>query len=197
MWCCCINKNKSNYATHETNTDTEQKEKTVEEDFVSFCNGDDVKMMPKSTFAGYKCWGYVTDVYDGDTVTLAFKYGGTVLKHPFRLLGFDAPEMKPLTTIPFRSVHIQAAHVARDKLKELLATYKNFVVVLFDKNEKYGRTMGTLWTGHIPTHETDSFEMATININEWCIERGFGLAYDGGTKKDFTETQLRQIIIGT
>jgi endonuclease YncB( thermonuclease family) len=196
MWCCLYRKNKDTINENK-NIEEEDEKKEKTEDFISFCNRDDVKSMPRSTFAGYKCWGYVTDIYDGDTVTIAFKYGGTVLKHPFRLLGFDAPEIKPLTTIQFRSMHIQAAHVARDKLKELLATYKNFVVVLFDKNEKYGRTMGTLWTGHIPTHEKDSFDAATININEWCVEHGFGIAYDGGTKKDFTETQLRQIIIGT
>ena len=144
---------------------------------------------------GVITWGYVTDVYDGDTLTITYKHGSLINKHQFRMLGFDAPEIKPVLTLENRALHMRAAKVARDKLKQLLKLGgNNFVVIKFEENEKYGRTMGTLWTGFIPDSEECPVIKATLNVNEWCIREGYGLPYDGGKKSAFTKEMLELIV---
>ena len=165
-------------------------------DFIIKCLNEPEVMcaMPRTSMSGVITWGYVTDVYDGDTLTITYRHGSMINKHQFRMLGFDAPEIKPLLSIENRALHMHAAKIARDKLKQLLKTCSNFVVIKFEENEKYGRNMGTLWSGHIPESEECPFDKAPLNVNEWCIEEGYGLPYDGGKKTAFTKEMLEIIV---
>lgn len=101
---------------------------SVPSDFIQVCteSKESIHLMPRTTLKGIKMWGYVTDVYDGDTLTLTYK-NGKIVKRQFRMLGYDSPEMKPGLALENRALHVQAAKVARDKLKELLQLCNNFV----------------------------------------------------------------------
>jgi len=146
--------------------------------------------LQKFTFAGIVTKAKVVDVYDGDTVTIVFYHNNQPIKDSFRMLGYDAPEMKPRLNVPNRELHMQAARVAREKL--LSHVTGKLVWVRFTEEEKYGRLMGEMF--HISSKSEDKFLGNEQNINDWMIKEGYGKAYDGGHKSEFTKTDLQKII---
>ena len=148
---------------------------------------DDLELF---TFDGVLTKTRVTSVYDGDTVTIVFYHSDDPIKDSFRMFGFDAPEMKPSKKMEHRELHIQAAKISRAKLEKMI---KNKVVwVKFTYEEKYGRLMGELF--FISDESPHKFTGTEVSINDWMIRNGFGKAYDGGHKADFTEEELLKII---
>ena len=73
--------------------------------------------MKKFTFEGRLVQALVTDIYDGDTVTIVFFNGNEPVKYSFRMLGYDAPEVKPKKITENYDLHKRAGQVARDKLQ--------------------------------------------------------------------------------
>ena len=110
--------------------------------------------------------GQVIKVYDGDTITIATRlpYKDTPLyRFPIRLKGIDSAEIKSKNDNEKKN-----AMIARDSLSKLIlhktVTIKNI------ENEKYGRILADVYLGE-------------ICVNDWMIEKGYAVKYDGGTKQ--------------
>lgn len=113
----------------------------------------------------YDYQGVVTQVHDGDTITVRIDLGFDiwhVIK--VRLAGIDAPE---LTTAE--------GQVAADHLKQVLGYTDNAVgpvvriVTQKDKTEKYGRYLATIYVNG-------------ANANQKMVEDGFAKVYSGGKR---------------
>ena len=111
----------------------------------------------------------VVKVYDGDTITVATQVPGladrTVFKFSVRLRGIDTPEMRGST--PSEKT---AAIAARDALR---ARIMGRDVELGDVGtEKYGRLLCNV-------------HCDGVHLNQWLVEQGHAVPYDGGTKAVF------------
>lgn len=96
----------------------------------------------------------VKSVADGDTVTLT--KGTSQLK--VRLCGIDAPEKaQPL------------GQEAKEKLRSLLAKYDNSVKLYKVETDRYGRTVGELFT--VKNQQPEIF------VNESIVSSGFAYHY--------------------
>jgi endonuclease YncB( thermonuclease family) len=109
----------------------------------------------------------VIDVYDGDTVTLAFSFSGNFYKKRCRISGVDCPEI--------RTKNLKEKEYGL-KAKEFTTTLllNKLVIVSFVGDDKYGRLLGKLYV--------DGKDVADI-----IIISGNGYAYDGGKKTKFEE----------
>lgn len=120
----------------------------------------------------------VLRVVDGDTVDIAMgSYENhKVFKYRVRLYGIDTPEKKPLKTNPNREREIEAAKRASQAMMTKLAENNNIVTILFCKNDKYGRLMGTL------------YDRNGEDINQWMVKQGHAVPYFGKTKKAYEDS---------
>lgn len=146
----------------------------------------------KRTFKGKRLLCRIDRIYDADTIhiTTRLTEKESYYEYPLRVIGIDAPEIHPKQSMPFRELHQEAAINARDQLRALLPV-GTVVMVEFDVEDKYGRLLGTVYTlkwkvmrGWKPK----------INVNQWLIDNGLALAYDGGTKSEFDEEFLTRAI---
>ena len=108
----------------------------------------------------------VTNVYDGDTITVAACMNDNPNNDPFlfkvRMYGYDAAELRTKCVS-----EKQAAILTRDKLRELILN-KVVSITIEEKNDKYGRVIGTVFDG-------------TFNVNQYMCDH-YGVPYDGGKK---------------
>ena len=120
----------------------------------------------------------VLRVVDGDTVDIAMLNDDKtrVFKHRVRLYGIDTPEKKPLKTNPNREREIEAAKRATQAMIDKLMENQNMVTILFCKNDKYGRLMGTL------------YDRKGQDINQWMVTQGYAVSYFGKTKKAYEDS---------
>ena len=130
------------------------------------------------SFAGLSTKCIVLDVYDGDTLTCGFFFNNCPIKVKVRMEGYDSPEMKPLLKIENRDLHIECAHLAKEKLKSL--TNNKIITINFNEQDKYGRQLAKLYINN-------------ICINDIMISEGYGKPYDGGKKGIFTKENLLNI----
>jgi endonuclease YncB( thermonuclease family) len=110
--------------------------------------------------------GQVIKVYDGDTITIATRLpykDSPLYRFPIRLKGIDSAEIKSKN--PNEKMH---AVVARDALSELIL--HKTVLIKNIENEKYGRMLADVYLGE-------------IYLNDWMIEKGYAVKYDGVTKQ--------------
>ena len=110
----------------------------------------------------------VIDVYDGDTITVVFLYKGDYVKTNIRLLGYDAPEMKPSKNLDNRHQLISQAI----NVKEHLSSYvlNKFVDLEITSNDKYGNR----WLGNVSLNK--------LNINQEMLKNPYCKPYNGGKK---------------
>jgi endonuclease YncB( thermonuclease family) len=129
---------------------------------------------PYDTVEGLKTRIKVLRVLDGDTLDVGMcRDGRTVLKYRVRLYGIDTPEKRPSRSDPLRHLEIQASLRSKQALTDRLIENDWIVVAHFDKPDKYGRLLCTL------------FDKNGENLNEWMIRMGHAVAYFGKTKKKF------------
>jgi endonuclease YncB( thermonuclease family) len=133
----------------------------------------------KFTYQGHNCKAKVVDIYDGDTLTLIFRYGGKLQQHSCRMLGYDSPEMKPPKNQSNRDKEIIAANKAKDALSRMLSN--RLIDVHCGQFDKYGRILITIWIN------PPGCCKQPINVNQWMIENGYGIPYEGGTKVPYQE----------
>jgi len=110
--------------------------------------------------------GQVIKVYDGDTITIATRLpykDSPLYRFPIRLKGIDTAEIKSKNVNEKKH-----AIVARDALSELIL--HKTVVIKNIENEKYGRILADVY-------------LEEVCLNEWMIEKGYAVKYDGGTKQ--------------
>lgn len=127
----------------------------------------DCNVVKKFSLDGMTFYAKVIGVYDGDTVTVVFKYKGEYSKWSCRLAGIDTPELKTKN-----EKEKKAATEARDFLRGHILG--KIVKIECEDFDKYGRLLVTIFD-----------EDASININELMINEGYAKAYDGGTKEVF------------
>lgn len=110
--------------------------------------------------------GEVIKVYDGDTITIASKlpYKESLLyRFSIRLKGIDSAEIKSKN-----ANEKEHAKLARNALSELILNKK--VTLRNIGTEKYGRILADVYLGE-------------ICVNEWMVQEGLAVKYDGGTKQ--------------
>lgn len=113
---------------------------------------------------GRKIKAKVIDVYDGDTVTIAFKFDSVFYRKSCRVKGVDCPEMRSKSEEE-RKRAIQA------KLFVQNLVLNKVITALFDNREdKYGRLLADIIVNG-------------KKLSEIIIEKGHGYSYDGGNKE--------------
>ena len=125
---------------------------------------------PRFSFEGCEKKVKLLDVYDGDTVTIAFKYKRKIWKMSCRMDGIDTPEVRSSNPLEKR-----AAYLAKDQLLQLCSGPK-LLDCQFGKFDKYGRPLITLWNKQMSWKRS---------INSEMIISGFALIYNGKSKQDF------------
>jgi len=145
----------------------------------------DPKTIPNVPFQDQIVRVYICDVYDGDRVTMIMDLGNhekaektenvsVPFKIALRLQGIDTPEITAGSNrLPEEK---NAAIIARDYLKSLVLGYANVKVVSWDKYG--GRVLGDII---LPNGKTAS---------EKLIKKGYGRAYQGEKKKEWTHKEL-------
>ena len=129
------------------------------------------------SYEGLEISAKVVKVYDGDTITVVF-YDNGYKKFNMRMMGYDAPEIKPLKNIENRDLHIRAATNARDYLARLILG--KVVKIRLQKFEKYGRLLGEV--------------IYHVNINNLMTDVIKCKKYDGKKKSDYNYDELKNII---
>ena len=129
------------------------------------------------SYEGLEISAKVVKVYDGDTITVVF-YDNGYKKFNMRMMGYDAPEIKPLKNIENRDLHILAATAARDYLARLILG--KVVKIRLQKFEKYGRLLGEV--------------IYHVNINNLMTDVIKCKKYDGKKKSDYNYDELKNII---
>lgn len=132
---------------------------------MSHCNNLDLKNCQK--FLLEVTHGYVIKVYDGDTLTIAFKLTGynedITYKMNVRLNGIDTPELRTKN-----KDEKECAKKARDYLSNLVL-HKELSL----KNcsyDKYGRLLADLY-------------LDELHINQDMINNKYAVSYHGKTKE--------------
>jgi micrococcal nuclease len=115
------------------------------------------------------CTVKVVKVYDGDTLTVAFPFGGKLYRTQVRLLGMDCPEMKG-------NSEEERAHavLARDELVKLVMG-KIVVLQNTEKKEKFGRVLADIFLGD-------------LHVNAYMVDKGLALPYNGEKKAAYNKS---------
>lgn len=114
----------------------------------------------------YQYKAVITEVYDGDTVTADIDLGFNTWRRDegLRLAGVNTPELRGVPDgVKARGLAARDALAARILGKELI------ICTIKDRQEKYGRYLVNIWDGD---------EL----VNDWLIEAGHAVAYDGGPR---------------
>lgn len=130
------------------------------EDFSGITYTNTVPFVPPITY------GKVVKVYDGDTITIAAKLPypeSPVYRIAVRLNGIDTPEIKGQTQKE-KDLAKHIRNTLHDKIFDKIVELKN------TSSEKYGRLLADVY-------------LDGICINEWLIDQGFAVKYNGGTKE--------------
>ncbi len=120
------------------------------------------------SLVGNSSYVKVVEVYDGDTITIVFRFGNKFYHKRCRIYGVDTPELRTKD-----QKEKEAAIKARDYVKQLLLG--KVIWAAFEKEDKYGRLLAVLW---FDKNDSES-------IDKKIIRAGFGYEYKGGTKKEF------------
>ncbi len=161
----------------------------------------------KRTFNNKTRFCYVKSVYDGDTITIITNlYDNEIYEsYSLRLLGIDAPEIKPLKIIANRDNHIKASKIVKKILEDRILN--KLIVVDFNPEEKYGRLLGTIYEfsplvnycccfgkGSICKNIDNINDYKGENINEWLFNIKCVKKFDPKRKKDdFTGDEVNYI----
>lgn len=130
------------------------------DDFSGITYANTVPFVPPITY------GKVIKVYDGDTITIAGKLPyseSPVYRIAVRLNGIDTPEIKGQTQKE-KDLAKHIRNTLHDKIFDKIVELKN------TSSEKYGRLLADVY-------------LDGISINEWLIDQGFAVKYNGGTKE--------------
>jgi micrococcal nuclease len=120
---------------------------------------ENVQPGPEESLYHYRAT--VTDVYDGDTVTVDLDLGFHVWVRgeKIRLAHIDAPELKRETQAEGKA--------SADFLRDLVLNKSVIIQTIKspsggDKQEKYGRYLGVIW-------------LDGVNVNELLVSKGYAI----------------------
>lgn len=109
--------------------------------------------------------GVVIKVYDGDTITIAAHMpipDTPLYRFSVRLLGIDCAEIKG-KTVAEKEFANKARIALSSKILNKKVQLKNVSL------EKYGRLLADVY-------------LDNVHLNQWMIDNGYAVSYDGGTK---------------
>jgi len=129
--------------------------------------GSSDNKVPIFSLNGKRVIAKVVDVYDGDSVTVVFKYNGKLRRFKIRMYGYDTPEIRT-KDIQEKEAAIKARDILRTKILGKL------VKLECGEFDKYGRLLGTIFS--VSDDEC---------INKFMVESKLGYEYFGKTKKEF------------
>jgi endonuclease YncB( thermonuclease family) len=141
----------------------------------------------------------VVSVYDGDTLRVKFRTspGAPIVQMVARMSGYDSPEIKPPIGAVHRELHTRAAKVARDKLKEHVNGQMVRLTVVKPHSgtrEKFGRLLVSMQLVRPERKSSDVGHATSTTVNEWMVQERFGKAYNGGTKVEFSQSELQVMV---
>lgn len=107
---------------------------------------------------------YVTDVYDGDTITVSIDLGfnNWAVRQKIRLLGINTPEV--------RGPEKESGIKVRDYVRSLILEKVVVLRTIKDKKDKYGRYLGEIY------YSTENEEGLT-SLNVHLLEQDMADAY--------------------
>lgn len=113
----------------------------------------------------------VTDVYDGDTITVDIELGfyTTLRDQKIRLFGINAPEVKGADKTKGMEV--------RDWVRKEILGKEIVLKSIKDKQEKYGRLLGIILYSQNDTLNEKIESENLINLNHQLISMGYGHTY--------------------
>ena len=123
---------------------------------------------PEFTLAGQQCKAKVIDVYDGDTLTLAFVFTGRIFQKKCRVYGIDCAEVRTRNKKE-KTIGLDAKQFVSDLLLN-----KIIWVEFNQKDDKYGRLLGKIY----PVKGGDT-------LASMLIAKGYGYEYHGEKKQRF------------
>lgn len=120
---------------------------------------------------------YVTDVYDGDTITCIIDCGFNIgmQKTKIRLYGINTPELRGED----REIGL---HV-RDELRKKILNKHILLKTIKDKKGKYGRYLGKIYIEDENADKPDNNNKLEgidkyICINDWLLENNYAVVYE-------------------
>lgn len=119
----------------------------------------------------------VLEVYDGDTITVGFRFNGGYWRSSVRLYGIDAPELRPRKSgrsIESLENERKAAIRSRDFLSDMILGKVVEVHVSSKNVDKYGRLLGAVF-------------LKNKNVSERMLENNHARRYFGKKKQELTE----------
>ena len=125
---------------------------------------------------------YVTDVYDGDTITCIIDCGFNIgmQKTKIRLYGIDTPEL--------RGEERDLGIFVRDELRKKILNKHVFLKSIKDKKGKYGRYLGKIYieddeildgdkNDEVNEEHNEEHNKNYICINDWLIKKDYTVVY--------------------
>jgi endonuclease YncB( thermonuclease family) len=119
------------------------------------------------------------DVYDGDTITLAIPFAGSLYKRKCRLEGIDCAELRTKNL-----VEKKLGYAGRNFLRELILD--KVVWIACGKDDKFGRLLITIY------QTEDDMKEEINDLNQLLVEKGFAYPYSGDTKSDFNSWYTKE-----
>lgn len=140
----------------------------------------DPTKLPDIPRQGEEIMAYVYDVHDGDTIHIIYRVGSTPVRTSVRLLGIDTPELHPshITDPKLKLAQQEAGEKARQFLAGKVE--KKLIKIHMVKPDKFG--------GRIDAYILDP--VTGENISEMMVHQGYGKAYSGEKKSEWTIEQL-------
>jgi micrococcal nuclease len=134
-----------------------------------------------STIPQYIYNSEVVRVVDGDTIIANVDVGFDMWKRcNIRLYGINTPETRT------RNLEEKAmGYEAKDRLIELLKKNENKFVLESKGLDKYGRSLGVIWTGYheVETYaDTSGTRPVEISLNDLLVQEGLATEYFGGKR---------------
>jgi len=121
------------------------------------------------TFIGQTRKAKVIEIYDGDSCTIAMWVGFQRYSFKLRLFGIDTPELRTKN-----AAEKEAGYKAKEYLVGLILG-KKVKIVFADKEEKFGRLLGTIY-------------LNGKNINQMMVTAGHAKEYFGGKKEEYSNS---------
>ena len=114
---------------------------------------------------------YVTDVYDGDTITCIIDCGFNIgmQKTKIRLYGINTPEL--------RGEDRELGLYVRDELRKKILNKHILLKTIKDKKGKYGRYLGKIYIESDKESDKES-NNKYICINDWLLENNYAVVYE-------------------
>ncbi len=131
-------------------------------------------------------------VYDGDSVHGALTlmpFPRTVVVSTVRLTGIDTPELRGNCDAEKAQAR-EARTALRNRVSAMAETHA-FALRFAADGDKYGRQLGYILGYPRDRDGAVSQNGGVVNLNEWLVEQGYAVRYDGGTRHDWCAVAVR------